>query len=644
MLRRGIQFEITKYLQSLNSNDAIVSFLTVLGTELRVNNVNSFLVKAFVNIKHQLSNESLDNILQWLKDNSIEKNTNNHKLNAKSTSNTELKIQSQLPCQLATIPNDIFCHIGSHLSYTDTIHLSQTSHLFHKKINHKSYFNPSHSYAKLNLTESKIAEISKISRNSSTANLLCYKWKEVVFDHDTENPNDDDNKIIHCDKNNKCSFCRLVEQAADENNINNCNYDLKWFANMLSNVRDISLSNNWPCLWNKMPLQWLLKGDANTSVNCIRAVDSSIDDSNGRAFADNYESYFINKCGSDIKKIRKISGIRYCSSLYYCLPKMHQNYTDIAYAVLDHDTNQLLKCQTFSQFLQIFHENVESILLGIMDNPSNNIINNNSDKYLCQMFFDESSDIYKDLIKDESVLSLKSFKSKYNINCNNDSNSNSNNSNMLGLPCIDSLEIFAFPNHITGNVLPFTGLLQLFQHSKLMTVLNFKNSVTKMELGSFGSGDNAFNYKYLSEIFDIILNDFNQIKEICISLANLENCNDEFSHNVELFFNQLYFQQIIYKILYCFKTKKNDKLVNFNTLKMQWKPDVRLSPTPVCRIVKTVSLNDIETPYTHSCQQKATLVSDKILKLIPEQVQKQLQEKENYGIELKIKFDRHLKL
>ena len=78
MSSRRAQFEITNRVQHFKTNDDIVSFLNVLGTELNVDNINSLLIKIFVNIKHQLTNESLNNILKWFKENSTSNNSDNH--------------------------------------------------------------------------------------------------------------------------------------------------------------------------------------------------------------------------------------------------------------------------------------------------------------------------------------------------------------------------------------------------------------------------------------------------------------------------------------------------------------------------------------------------------------------------------------
>ena len=101
MLRRGTKFEKTDHLTHLDTNDRIVhvSFLTVLGTELKVDNVSSLIVQTFLHFKHELTNESLNNILQSLKQDKI----SNKNITSNNVNNS-----------LKTIPNDLFGHIGSY--------------------------------------------------------------------------------------------------------------------------------------------------------------------------------------------------------------------------------------------------------------------------------------------------------------------------------------------------------------------------------------------------------------------------------------------------------------------------------------------------------------------------------------------------
>ena len=73
------------------------------------------------------------------------------------------------------------------------------------------------------------------------SNLSCYKWKELAIADSKNADNNTNTDTIDCTKYNKCSFCRLIDEI-DKNN----NYDLQWFANMLSNVKNVRLTNNWP--------------------------------------------------------------------------------------------------------------------------------------------------------------------------------------------------------------------------------------------------------------------------------------------------------------------------------------------------------------------------------------------------------------
>ena len=140
MLRSGVQFDVTKQLQHLKTNDEIISFLNVLATELQVVNINSLLIKIFLNIKHQMTDESLNNISKWL--------------------NTQTNcVKSESRCQFEKIPNDVFYHIGSYLCHIDTIKFSQTNHSFHKNIHNKSFISGANNGAQttLSLSEKKMS-------------------------------------------------------------------------------------------------------------------------------------------------------------------------------------------------------------------------------------------------------------------------------------------------------------------------------------------------------------------------------------------------------------------------------------------------------------------------------------------------------
>ena len=142
----------------------------------------------------------------------------------------------------------------SYLSQKDTIHLSQTNHLFHKKTHEKSFvdcYSNGTSKNILNLSEVNISSITKTGTNTNgirvtATNLSCNKYERLLIGSEIINGH-----TVPCDAEHaKCSLCTLMDFM-------NNNYDLQWFGDILSKTRSVELSDDWPCLWNKMPLKWL---------------------------------------------------------------------------------------------------------------------------------------------------------------------------------------------------------------------------------------------------------------------------------------------------------------------------------------------------------------------------------------------------
>ena len=407
------------------------------------------------------------------------------------------------------------------------------------------------------------------------------------------------NRIIHCSKYNKCSLCQIISQIDEYNN-----YDLQWFANTLSNVKSIKLSNNWPCLWNKIPLKWLLKTvDNETPLNVGATSTIGINNANGRAFADYYESYFVNQCQSDLNKIREIGSINFGSSIDYCIRKMYQNYTSLAF-----DFDNTLKCQTLSQFFAIIHEYVDTMNVDLR-----------VDTDFCQLFFDSSSDIYHDINKDESIFSLESFKSKYNMDKNI-------------LPQIESVCVNIFSYQTIKN--PHTKLLQILkgsnqEHSKLMSILNFGESLKHLEVRILSPVMEKFdnNYHNLIDIFSPILDNFNQIERIELEYSDVSNGDEQFDvfkssvgiflDRMESFFHNLHFEPILYKILFGLKSNDNGSINNFDQISIGLNYAYLDDNEDFTHTIKhRIMIDDIEPPLVHSCQERAKIVSKKILEKI----------------------------
>ena len=640
MLRRGAQFAITRHLQDLKTNDKIVSFFKVLGNELELNDINSFLIKIFLNIKHRLKDESLDIILQWLQENGTS-SISNSSISLGTLCQKEKELE--LECQVKRIPDDILYHIGSNLSKIDMIKLSQTNHWFHKKIHDESFLHKSNNGIEnvLILSEKQMSCICEMGTKSSNyGNLLsCNKIKidKLAIGDEIE-------KKINCNKYNKCSFCRIISQIEEKNN-----YDLQWFVNILSNVECVHFSNNWPCLWNKMALQWLLKTSPNKQrvdilnniattgeiyagnpLKIIASTDGNdINRENGRAFANCYESYFIKQCESDLNKIREIGSIYFGSSVDYCIKKMNQNYKSLFFA---HDNR--FKCQTLSQFIKIFHENVFNISATITQQTK-----------FAKLFFDSSSNIYKDLMKNESILSLESFKSKYYINHDTISNI---------LPYIPFLHIamYSFP----GDKNPHKKLLRLFQNwnenSKLMSILNFHESVRflSVQIGEQAVGTFDKDYHSLIDIFTPIFDNFNKIMHIDVEYMSMATGEEQFNvvkssielffERIEAFFKKLYFEPILYKILYNLKTNPDGTIKNFRgiTIGLNHK---HCAQNEKYEITQTIMIDDIKPPFVHSCKQRSNMVTKQILKKIQDEKDRRIKSASynEKSIELVVEFE-----
>ena len=598
MLRRGVQFEITYRLSKLNTIDSIASFLKVLGDELKVKNinVNSLLNKLFLSVKHDLTDESLDKIAQWLKENS--------KSVAHSISNQKSVSKSQ--CQLSTISNDTFHKIGSYVSYSDITHLSQTNHSFHKQIHNISFFDACGVCNKLELTDERIKLIVETPlKYVHYGNLSYCKWTELAIDGNT----------IHCSEKKKCSFCTLIEQIEKYNN-----YDLKWFENLLSNVQYLQLSDNWPCLWNKIPLKWLLKKRDQGSALCTVMAASCppvISDRNGRAFCENYESYFVNQCQSNLDKIRTIEQINFGSSLDYCFSKMNKNYSRPVFCGVYTKT---FNCDTFLQFLNIFHHKVEHLRLFIFGHRN-----------LCQILFNSTSNIYKDIIKDESVLSLKSFQSKYNLDSSI-------------LPCIERLDFCLLPQkHSNCRAQCFSQVLQLFEHSKLMSILQFGNWLKHVHFAQFFDAlREDVEYHGLVDMCISIFEHMNQIQSINVELMNIGETSQNFFDTIQSFLTKYYFEKIVYEMLYCSKSNQNDKLSNFNKLTIGWCQGVE-ETNPVT-VLQNIQLDDINQPLTNSCQQTSKLLSKQIWQQIEKLKEKTKPHPNDLSVQLTIVLQTHTSL
>ena len=129
---------------------------------------------------------------------------------------------------------------------------------------------------------------------------------------------------------------------------------------------------------------------------------------------------------------------------------------------------------------------------------------------VCGIFFDSSSDIYKDV--NSSIISLESFKSKYNIDAS-------------VLPRLYQFVIRPFVSNYSDN--PLVKVLQFLDHAKLMTILNVYHQLKVLSvdldyrgntIGIFGTNGHS-----LVDIFNAIIDNFIQIEQIDIKYMYVGN-------------------------------------------------------------------------------------------------------------------------
>ena len=102
----------------------------------------------------------------------------------------------------------------------------------------------------------------------------------------------------------------------------------------------------------------------------------------------------------------------------------------------------------------------------------------------------------------------------------------------------------------------------------------------------------------------------------------------------------------MYKILYNLKSNSSDKASNLKQVAITW-VDVCGKKSNQCIIATAVKLDDIQSPFHHSCKQRSKSVCKQIVKRIKKKKEKQIKLKPNchdLSIQLLINFQTQGKL
>ena len=485
-LRRCTQVKLMHHLKDLETEKQIASFVKILADKLNVH-TNTLLNKLFLQSKHELSDESLEEILQLLVTNSHDKIDDSTTAIATTTDNTcnSVKTENRLhhchlssinlhrtesTCILQCLPRDVFYEIGSYLSRCDINNLMVCNHWLYFEIQTKSFIDACAQKYEFNLSNIKMESIMSTNERI-TADMFGYEKCEHLIiewidDDDQDTHDEQGNQLtVSCTDDDLCIFCNFCDKI-DENfseitdpdcdNMQLDNYDLQWFVKLLNNIHILRLDQSWPCLWSKMPLKWLLKYKSwDTYDLCLTSVRKTfINQANTQRFVLNFER--ANNILKD--NIRHFQTVGFGTSLKYAYAKMNQNYDTIWFPVHNVET---FDC-SMENFFKVFHYQLYCLSI---------VLDARCDQFGgANLFFDTDSHLYKGLLINDKT-SLNSFKIWIDYQLNT---FNRLFEYYYRLPDVRQLHLVMKYHH--------ENLLKFLQNAKLMAVLNLFNTVTYIEL------------------------------------------------------------------------------------------------------------------------------------------------------------------
>ena len=118
----------------------LLKWLTVLTKELRSPSLNHLMSKMFLSISCHLTDDSIDRLLAYASNNKHHRKKNTNK-NVSQNINTCNNVSSQVSTYaFASLPKDIYNHIGSYLSLVSSYNLSKTCRFHHRMVLNREYF------------------------------------------------------------------------------------------------------------------------------------------------------------------------------------------------------------------------------------------------------------------------------------------------------------------------------------------------------------------------------------------------------------------------------------------------------------------------------------------------------------------------
>ena len=536
MFRISKQLEISRRIGQCETVEDLCEWLRVVLHQIGLQEARRFTSNTFLTFKSHFDNDYTDQLLE-------SGPTSDHDENCTLHVQPDVK-KNDTRCKLDSLPNAVFCHISFYLPITCCLHLSMTSHSFHKKTQNsqclgatnRPYYNTIRLHPRqLNTIEENNC-IMQCTHKYSTLKI------KTIYDYPYSNSN--------C---NNCPLSRLIDKIENDKN-----YDLLWFKMIWKNMTSIYVSNNYRCALEHIPISWILENEDEHEmlkpINVFGAINTSttyISETIIDKFAKRMKNYINDNPDKKFRKIQRIWYDRDECDMIDIYSSFGNNITGI---IIDLPRLWDDKCRfdNLETFFKVFHKNLNWLEIFIDEDNigSGNIVsqlfkNNNNNKQLCD-----------DLNKTEKQLSFNQFLKKYN--CQNKKFSS-----------IEEL-VINFEMYV-----PYSqcALFKLLNNDKIIKLLNIKESVKYLCLTSFPCVKQVIKHKLdIEKVIQLAISKVDNLVECTYALKAKNSIDEQEMQSILDMLNALLFGMVMKSTSKCLyltintkdwirKKKLNDKII-----------------------------------------------------------------------------------
>ena len=553
MFRCNKEIEISSSILKCDKDEsAILNWLNILSNEFSVT-PNEMICRLFFKTKHFLNDESIQKLYNFALNNTLQSN-----MIVKSNGNTKPTVTATR--DLCKLPTDVLKNIGSYLTIKSRLRLSITNRMYYKMIQRREYFNTK---MVIELCPKRLTAIYE-----NNCGLDCCDEMSQPLDINIICP---ENKRINCQEDSQeCILSKIIKKIEKQEEAQ-VYCILNWFKRALNKVSILSISKNWVCGLNHLPVAWIFDINSSTvNKNGVNSVDirqsgSSLSSSALNAFATSYDSYWMKKysqlnqlqdestsginynvpvIGKDIRPIESISGKDRKIVSFGIARQFHSNYEKFRIK-LPRDTLSLyeninFRLYTLAQFFAIFHSRLKQLRILFKQYQ----LQTSTDINIVSQIFNKNNStkqLIKDLNTTETQLSFNDFLKKYDCQS-------------YQLPQIKSIyfrwsQTTNGKNSVAVDNYDCLLLRELFENDKLMKLFNFSNTITTLGFSFFAQkGDSAkifIDFESLKNSCYHLLKRLNNTKQIHFDflIRNKENLDKS---KREQFFNQFLSDMVVY--------------------------------------------------------------------------------------------------